>query len=133
MNNGTRRGGVRGQRHAPAALYPRGKTRYPLYRGLGGPHGRSGQVRKISPPPGFDPRAVQPVASRYKDYATRPTGHTADENIIWHMRCAYWITKAINTHSVYVILIAFARQQWLTERNPMFRSYLYCLSCLIFI
>ena len=37
--------GVRGQRHAPAALYPRGKTRYPLYRRLGGPQGRSGQVR----------------------------------------------------------------------------------------
>ena len=28
---------------------PPGKTRYPLYRRLGGPHGRSGQVRKISP------------------------------------------------------------------------------------
>jgi hypothetical protein len=26
-----------------------GKTRYPLYRRLGGPQGRSGQVRKISP------------------------------------------------------------------------------------
>jgi hypothetical protein len=30
-----------------------GKTRYPLYRRLGGPQGRSGQVRKVSPPPGF--------------------------------------------------------------------------------
>jgi hypothetical protein len=36
---------VGGQRHAPAALPPR-KTRYPLYRRLG----RSGRVRKISPP-----------------------------------------------------------------------------------
>jgi len=27
-----------------------------LYRRLGGPQGRSGQVRKISPPLGFDPR-----------------------------------------------------------------------------
>ena len=34
---------------------------------------KSGQVRKISPPPGFDPRTVQPLASRYTDYATRPT------------------------------------------------------------
>ena len=51
----------------PRSLYPLGKTRYPLYRGLGGPQGRSGQVRKISPPPGFDPRIVQPVASRYTD------------------------------------------------------------------
>ena len=38
-----------GQRHAPAALPP-GKTRYPLYSGLGGPQGRSGRVQKISPP-----------------------------------------------------------------------------------
>jgi hypothetical protein len=59
--------GVGDQRHAPAALLP-GKTRYPLYRRLGGPQGRSGQVRKISPPPGFDPRTVQPVVGRYTDY-----------------------------------------------------------------
>jgi hypothetical protein len=39
--------GAGGQRHAPAALPP-GKTRYPLYRRLGGSQGRSGQVRKIS-------------------------------------------------------------------------------------
>jgi len=62
--------GVGGQRHVPAALPP-GKTRYPLYRRLDGPQSRSGQVRKISPPPsvGFDPRTVQLVASRYTDYA----------------------------------------------------------------
>jgi hypothetical protein len=35
---------------------------------LGGPQGRSGRLPKISPPPGFDPRTVQPVASRYTDY-----------------------------------------------------------------
>ena len=60
--------GVGDQRHAPAALPP-GKTRYPLYTRLGRPQGRSGRVRKISPPPqlGFDPRTVQPVASRYTD------------------------------------------------------------------
>ena len=60
--------GVGAQRHAPAALTPR-KTRYPLYRRLGGPQGRSGRVRKISPSPGFDPRTIQPGASRYTDYS----------------------------------------------------------------
>jgi hypothetical protein len=34
------------QRHAQAALPPV-KSRYPLYRRLGGPQGRSGRVRKI--------------------------------------------------------------------------------------
>jgi hypothetical protein len=52
---------------------PPGKTRYPLYRRLGGPQGRSEQVRKISSHPGFDPRIVQPAASRYTDCTTRPT------------------------------------------------------------
>ena len=60
--------GVGGQRHAPAALPP-WKTRYPLYRRLGGLQGRSGRVRRISPPPGFDLRTVQPVASGYADWA----------------------------------------------------------------
>ena len=59
--------GVGGQRHALAALTP-GKTRYLLYR-LIGPQSRWGRARKILPPPGFDPRTVQPVASRYTDYA----------------------------------------------------------------
>ena len=58
-------GGV-GGRHAPAAL-PLGKTRYPLYRRLGGPQGRSERVREILPPPGFYLRTVQPVASRFTD------------------------------------------------------------------
>ena len=46
-----------------------GKTRYPLYGRLGGPQDRSGRVRKISPPPGFDPPIVHPVGSRYTDWA----------------------------------------------------------------
>jgi len=41
-----------GQHHAPAAL-PLEKTWYPLYSWLGGPQGRSGRARKISPPPGY--------------------------------------------------------------------------------
>ena len=60
--------GVGGQCHVPAALPP-GVTRYPLYRMLGGAQGRSGRVKKISPPPGFHLRNVQPVASRHNDYA----------------------------------------------------------------
>jgi hypothetical protein len=47
---------------------------------LGGPQRRSGQVRKFSPPPGFDPRTVQPIASRYNDWATRPTLRTVPYN-----------------------------------------------------
>jgi hypothetical protein len=62
-DHGTRRG--EGSASRPGRSLTSGKTRVPLYRRLGGPQGRSGQVWKISPPPGFDPRTVQPVASRY--------------------------------------------------------------------
>jgi hypothetical protein len=61
--------GVDGQRHAPASIPPE-KTRYPFYRRLGGPQGGSAQVRKISPPTGFDPWTIQPVVSRYTDWAS---------------------------------------------------------------
>jgi len=44
----------------PGRSLPPGKTQYPLYRRLGRPQGRSGQVWKISPPPVFDPRTFQP-------------------------------------------------------------------------
>jgi hypothetical protein len=53
----------------PGRLTPGKETRYPLYRRLGGPQGRSGRVWKISPTPEFDPRIVQPVTRRYTDWA----------------------------------------------------------------
>jgi hypothetical protein len=67
---------VGGQRHAPAAL-PLGKTWYPLCRRFGGAQDRSGRVLKISPPSGFDPRTVQPLACRYTDWAilAHPLGY----------------------------------------------------------
>jgi len=51
--------GVGGQRHSLVTLLA-GKTQYPSYRRLGGSQGRSGQVQKILPPPGFDPWTVSP-------------------------------------------------------------------------
>jgi len=63
LDHGTRRGW--GVIVTPRPLITPRKTRYPLYRRLGGPQGWSGQVRKISPPPRFDPQTVQPVASHY--------------------------------------------------------------------
>ena len=53
--------GVGGQRHAPAALLPR-KTRFPLYRRLGGPQGRSGRARNLSPNTGI-PSPDRPASS----------------------------------------------------------------------
>ena len=61
--------GVGDQCHAPAALFPGKGTRYPLYRRLSGPQEQHGRVRQISFSSEFDLRTVQPVASRYTDYA----------------------------------------------------------------
>ena len=80
---------VGGQHYAPAALPP-GKTRYPLYRRLGRPQGPSGRVRKILPPLGFDPRIVQPLASRYTDWAiptakgVERSGHISLQTVFRH-------------------------------------------------
>ena len=51
---------VGGQRHAPAVLPPGKEPVLTVW---------SGRVRKISPPPWFDPRTAQLVASRYTDWA----------------------------------------------------------------
>jgi hypothetical protein len=48
---------------------PGKETRYALYGRLGGPQGRPGRARKISPPPGFGPCTVQRVAGCYTDGA----------------------------------------------------------------
>ena len=52
------------------------------------------------------------------------------QTTIWRMRIACWINKAIQTHSEYVILIAFPLQQWSRERASMLR-YTY-IACLLF-
>jgi len=71
--------GVGGQSHAPAALPP-GKTRYPLYRRLGGLQGRCGRVRKISPPTGIrSPDRPALSESLYQLSYPGPTTLAADE------------------------------------------------------
>ena len=59
--------GVRGQRHAPAALYPRERPGTHCTGGWVGPRAGLDRCGKSRSPPGFDRRTVQPVASRYID------------------------------------------------------------------
>jgi len=72
LDHGIRRGW--GVSVTPWTQFTPRKEPVPFVQEAGRPQGRSGQVRKISPPPGFDPRTVQSVASRYTDYANRPVG-----------------------------------------------------------
>ena len=57
----------------PGRTLPPGKTRYPFYRRLGGPQGRSGRAENLVPT-GIRSRTVRTFVSRYTDWATRPTG-----------------------------------------------------------
>jgi hypothetical protein len=61
---------MRGHRHAPAAFYPRERPGTHCTGGWVGPRARLDRCRKSRPQPGFDPRTVQPVASRYTDWAS---------------------------------------------------------------
>ena len=58
----------------PRPLYPRERRGTHCIRGWVDHKCRSGRVRKITQPPGFDPRTVQPVASLYTNYAIPAQG-----------------------------------------------------------
>ena len=47
--------------------------------------------------------------------------HVKPQMTIWHMRIVCGIPKATNTHSEYVILIAFPLQQLLHDRASVLR------------
>jgi hypothetical protein len=52
---------------------------------------------------------------------------TTDDHIIQRMRFAYTQTKATDTDSEYVILIAFPRQKLLRERSMLNLEYIACV------
>jgi hypothetical protein len=56
------------------------------------------------------------------------TARQTKYDIIWRIPCR--ITKATNTHSEHVIIIAFVQQQFLHDRASMLRyAYIACLVC----
>ena len=79
-DRGTRRGWVVSSTPRPH-FTPRGKIRYLFYRRLGGPQDRSGRAENLVPT-GIRSRTVQPVVSRYTDWATRPTRNNVRKNIL---------------------------------------------------
>jgi len=56
------------------------------------------------------------------------TRQATDGNIKWRVRFVCWINKKTKTHSEYVILIAFPRQQLLRQRVSVLGcSYIVCI------
>jgi hypothetical protein len=66
------------------------------------------RTRDLPPP---ENRAVYEIMWRNIVQPDRP------KMTVWRMRNACWIPKANDTHSEYVILIAFPQQQWSRERE----------------
>ena len=88
-----------GQQHAPAALYPRERSGTHCTGGWLCP--RAGlDGRKISPPPGFHHRTVQPVVSRYIEVEI-PLGHkyrTTDCLFFYHRPALLVMGPLVHPH-----------------------------------
>jgi hypothetical protein len=102
--------GLRGQHHVPAALYPQERPITHCTGGWIGHTGWSGEVQKISPPTGFDPQTIQPVASHYTDCTTQPTDLVVEgSNIKKHPKgtmhkCAIYFILSLTHSPTYLII-----------------------------
>jgi len=66
--------------------------------------------------------------SLWDNVKTCRAGQATDVTIIRGMRFSCWIPMATNTHSEYVIFIAFPRQHWSHESASVLRyTYIACL------
>ena len=100
LNSELRRGGWLTPRSG--RFTPGKETRYPLYRMLGGPHGRFGRVRKISPTPGLDFRTFQSVAKRYGDWAIAIRTYSRQKLVMNSAIPARIVWYVVNIKSKYI-------------------------------
>ena len=91
---GTRRGWVVSS--TPCRTLPPGKTRFPFYRRLCGPQGRPEQAENLVPT-GIRSRTVQPVVSRYTDWANRSTR----EHLYKMKNCKIYVRSHKYTSNIY--------------------------------
>jgi len=94
----------------PDRTLPQGKTRYPLYRRLGGPLGQSGRAKNLVPT-GSRSWTVRPVVSRYTDWATRPTNTTLHEKYklrrIWLCKLLGLFVRSSLRPIIMILLLFF--------------------------
>jgi hypothetical protein len=120
----------------PGRFTPGKETRYPMYRRLGWPEGQSGRVRKISPPPGFEPRTIEPRSeSLYRLSCPGPQFHAysfevsvtclwAGDKLDW--RCSEMFPCAFPT--CWTISCGYLLR-WVVRNT----SYWWVLTCLLVI
>jgi hypothetical protein len=122
----------------PRPLYPPVKTRYPLYRRLGGPQGRYGRLRKILLPTGIR-SPDRPARSEFLYRLSYPGPHvlkgvTRSSGIWRRVICLTatnisdgWKESNKMLHCLKISSISFAVSEWVTWLMwlPM-TSQLYC-------
>ena len=87
----------------PGRTLPPGKTRYPFYRRLGGPQGRSGRADNLVPTR-IQSRTVQPVVSRYTDWDIRNVYIYTHTHIYTYVCMYIYIYTHTHTHTyIYVM------------------------------
>jgi hypothetical protein len=83
--------------------------------------------RKISAPPGFDPRTVQPVVSRYTGWATRPTVVCINKITgEWELKpCFRWLDGWMNGQVAGLSVLIPQVRVWNSHDTENNRSCLY--------
>jgi len=116
----------------PRRTLPPGKTRYPFYRRLGGPQGRSGRAENLVPT-GIRSRIVQPVVSRYTDWAKWPTLNRYNKQSILFDSSEKPFEPCSQDENGYVEE-GFRRKNLSHETLvvPVPRSSIFCSSCCLF-
>ena len=127
--------GMDDQRHALTSL-PQGIARYQLWGRLGGFQGRSGRVRKISFPSGFDSWIVQPVAISYPGLFIFDR-HNLNSKSTWYNLCKERFIRypslGRNRNNVYKIELFFFENLGISVAQPSKNAFISCWeSMLIF-
>ena len=78
----------------------------------------------------FQRRVIEKIKTHILTSEKYDTLRQPTDDIMRRMRIACWISKAIDTHCEYVIIIAFPLQQWLSERAFFCQDYTY-IACLL--
>jgi len=125
--------GVGVQSHASASLPP-GKIRYPLYRMLGGPKGRSGQVRKISLSAGYR-SPDHPARSLYADWANWARNKDLRIVCVLDRTSSIYLNKGRPTwwHLLYYVNLLLYMFRMLIHPSSGACDYLvgYCVGCIV--
>ena len=94
----------------PGRTLPSGKTRYPLYRRLGGPQGRSGRAEKSRPHRDSIPDRPARSQSLYRlSYRARNTSSPivklCDAGTLIELKCSYMTSNicTVRTHKYDII------------------------------